>query len=56
MTQEETQRVWERFSQATPLTHVTMGGSGLGLWIARSKLVPSALLRSVSPPLSFSSS
>ncbi|KAM0747726.1 hypothetical protein T439DRAFT_328383 [Meredithblackwellia eburnea MCA 4105] len=36
MTLEETQRVFERFMQATPLTHVTMGGSGLGLWIARS--------------------
>lgn len=37
MTLEQAGRVFERFQQASPLTHVTMGGSGLGLWIARSK-------------------
>lgn len=38
MTEEQAGRVFERFQQASPLTHVTMGGSGLGLWIARSEL------------------
>ncbi|SCZ97964.1 BZ3500_MvSof-1268-A1-R1_Chr7-3g09652 [Microbotryum saponariae] len=35
MTEEETSRLFEKFMQAFPFTHSTMGGSGLGLWIAR---------------------
>lgn len=32
--------MFDRFMQASPLTHVQMGGSGLGLWIARSASTP----------------
>ncbi|BGP23669.1 two-component-like hybrid sensor histidine kinase 2 [Rhodotorula toruloides] len=35
MTQEETSRLFAKFMQASPFTHTTWGGSGLGLWIAR---------------------
>ncbi|GAA5834256.1 hypothetical protein JCM11251_000584 [Rhodosporidiobolus azoricus] len=35
MTQEETGRLFAKFMQASPFTHTTWGGSGLGLWIAR---------------------
>ncbi|GAA5937240.1 PAS domain-containing hybrid sensor histidine kinase/response regulator [Sporobolomyces koalae] len=35
MTQEETQKLFKKFMQASPFTHTTWGGSGLGLWIAR---------------------
>ncbi|SCV70571.1 BQ2448_3333 [Microbotryum intermedium] len=35
MTEEETSRLFKKFMQASPFTHSTMGGSGLGLWIAR---------------------
>ncbi|KAI5476809.1 histidine kinase [Pseudohyphozyma bogoriensis] len=35
MSEDETRGLFERFQQASPLTHTTMGGSGLGLWIAR---------------------
>ncbi|BGP46992.1 hypothetical protein JCM10450v2_002844 [Rhodotorula kratochvilovae] len=35
MTDEETSRLFAKFMQASPFTHTTWGGSGLGLWIAR---------------------
>ncbi|BGP14897.1 hypothetical protein JCM10213_003746 [Rhodosporidiobolus nylandii] len=35
MTAEETGRLFAKFMQASPFTHTTWGGSGLGLWIAR---------------------
>ncbi|KDE05537.1 hypothetical protein MVLG_04128 [Microbotryum lychnidis-dioicae p1A1 Lamole] len=35
MTEEETSKLFKKFTQASPFTHSTMGGSGLGLWIAR---------------------
>jgi len=35
MSQEETQRLFMRFSQASPKTHAKYGGSGLGLFISR---------------------
>ncbi|BGP30997.1 hypothetical protein JCM10296v2_002761 [Rhodotorula toruloides] len=35
MTEEETSRLFAKFMQASPFTHTTWGGSGLGLWIAR---------------------
>ncbi|KPV77318.1 uncharacterized protein RHOBADRAFT_51196 [Rhodotorula graminis WP1] len=35
MTEEETGRLFAKFMQASPFTHTTWGGSGLGLWIAR---------------------
>ncbi|BGP14900.1 hypothetical protein JCM10213v2_002855 [Rhodosporidiobolus nylandii] len=35
MTEEETGRLFAKFTQASPFTHTTWGGSGLGLWIAR---------------------
>lgn len=35
MTPSQSQLVFERFMQASPITHVTNGGSGLGLWVAR---------------------
>ncbi|CDR49093.1 hypothetical protein NBRC10512_002638 [Rhodotorula toruloides] len=35
MTKEETSRLFAKFMQASPFTHTTWGGSGLGLWIAR---------------------
>lgn len=36
MTGEEQDRLFSRFSQATPRTHVKYGGSGLGLFISKS--------------------
>lgn len=36
MLEEEVSRLFNRFMQASPLTHTTMGGSGLGLWVCRS--------------------
>lgn len=35
MTPSQTSLVFNRFMQASPITHVTNGGSGLGLWVAR---------------------
>ncbi|ORY77616.1 hypothetical protein BCR35DRAFT_305378 [Leucosporidium creatinivorum] len=35
MTTSQARLVFERFMQASPITHVTNGGSGLGLWVAR---------------------
>ncbi|KAF2621989.1 hypothetical protein BU25DRAFT_378719, partial [Macroventuria anomochaeta] len=35
LTQEQTTSLFERFSQASPRTHVHYGGSGLGLFISR---------------------
>ena len=35
LTEEETKRLFMRFSQASPRTHVQYGGSGLGLFISR---------------------
>ncbi|GAA5892970.1 hypothetical protein JCM8208_004139 [Rhodotorula glutinis] len=35
MTEEETSRVFAKFTQASPETQSKWGGSGLGLWIAR---------------------
>ncbi|GAA5868815.1 hypothetical protein JCM3774_003906 [Rhodotorula dairenensis] len=35
MTKEESSRLFAKFMQASPFTHTTWGGSGLGLWIAR---------------------
>jgi signal transduction histidine kinase/CheY-like chemotaxis protein len=35
LTPEEKQRLFERFSQASPRTHAQYGGSGLGLFISR---------------------
>ncbi|GAA6063949.1 hypothetical protein JCM10212_004904, partial [Sporobolomyces blumeae] len=35
MTEEETGKLFKKFMQASPFTHTTWGGSGLGLWIAR---------------------
>ncbi|GAA5852003.1 hypothetical protein JCM9279_007055 [Rhodotorula babjevae] len=35
MSEEETGRLFAKFMQASPFTHTTWGGSGLGLWIAR---------------------
>ncbi|ATY58871.1 ethylene receptor [Cordyceps militaris] len=35
LTEEELQILFQRFSQATPRTHVQYGGSGLGLFISR---------------------
>ncbi|GAA6018410.1 hypothetical protein JCM10207_000884 [Rhodosporidiobolus poonsookiae] len=35
MNEEETGRLFAKFMQASPFTHTTWGGSGLGLWIAR---------------------
>ncbi|GAA5893268.1 PAS domain-containing hybrid sensor histidine kinase/response regulator [Sporobolomyces salmoneus] len=35
MTPEETRKLFNKFMQASPFTHTTWGGSGLGLWIAR---------------------
>ncbi|KAJ4349146.1 hypothetical protein N0V95_004841 [Ascochyta clinopodiicola] len=36
MTTDEQQKLFSRFSQATPRTHVKYGGSGLGLFISKS--------------------
>jgi signal transduction histidine kinase len=36
MTDEEQAKLFSRFTQATPRTHVTYGGSGLGLFISKS--------------------
>lgn len=35
MTDQEMAKLFKRFSQATPKTHITYGGSGLGLYICR---------------------
>ncbi|GAA6018404.1 hypothetical protein JCM10207_000881 [Rhodosporidiobolus poonsookiae] len=35
MTEEETGRLFAKFTQGSPFTHTAWGGSGLGLWIAR---------------------
>lgn len=35
LTEEEKQRLFERFAQASPRTHAQYGGSGLGLFISR---------------------
>ncbi|GAA5861815.1 hypothetical protein JCM8547_008562 [Rhodosporidiobolus lusitaniae] len=35
MTEEETGKLFAKFSQGSPFTHTAWGGSGLGLWIAR---------------------
>ncbi|KAM0749615.1 hypothetical protein T439DRAFT_326495 [Meredithblackwellia eburnea MCA 4105] len=35
MSEEASAGLFKKFMQASPLTHVEMGGSGLGLWIAR---------------------
>ena len=35
LSEEETESLFQRFSQATPRTHVKYGGSGLGLFISR---------------------
>ena len=36
MTEEEQKKLFGRFSQATPRTHIKYGGSGLGLYISKS--------------------
>jgi len=36
MTEDEQDKLFSRFSQATPRTHVKYGGSGLGLFISKS--------------------
>lgn len=36
MTEEEQKKLFSRFSQATPRTHIKYGGSGLGLFISKS--------------------
>lgn len=36
MTEDEQKKLFSRFSQATPRTHVKYGGSGLGLFISKS--------------------
>ena len=35
LSRTETERLFQRFSQANPRTHITYGGSGLGLFICR---------------------
>lgn len=35
LSKEETQKLFNRFSQASPKTHIQYGGSGLGLFISR---------------------
>lgn len=35
MTTEEMSKLFQRFSQTNRLTHVTYGGSGLGLFLSR---------------------
>jgi hypothetical protein len=35
MTEDEQKKLFTRFTQATPKTHVTYGGSGLGLFISK---------------------
>ncbi|GAA5888315.1 hypothetical protein JCM5296_003285 [Sporobolomyces johnsonii] len=35
MTEDEMAKLFKKFMQASPFTHTTWGGSGLGLWIAR---------------------